>query len=294
MREIINEKTMQEAIDSFLNWKAGYTMHASGTYRLHLERFAEYVHKGLRKVTLDDVVKWQYLLKTKYSMANVAYASMILKNFFKFWAAKGTPIIDPYLIRIPKFVPKSHSPVSVEDFNTLCETATEDSFWDLQKKVVLHMLWDTGMRVGELCSMDISMIDSRKPMAMIVTKKNNKERWIKWSASTHTLLLKMLGVRICLNQYPWLFLARDYGRRGRVVPRTIQRWIKKMTKEAKLNAKISCHSFRHSKAHEILRKGGGAIEIQKVLGHSENNPMSAFSYLRLNDAEFEKIADRFL
>ncbi|MCK4592156.1 tyrosine-type recombinase/integrase [Candidatus Parcubacteria bacterium] len=65
-------------------------------------------------------------------------------------------------------------------------------------------------------------------------------------------------------------------------------------REAGIERKISPHSFRHAKAHNILDKSGTVKDIQFILGHSENNPISAFSYLRLNSKEAEKRAKMFL
>lgn len=281
-------------ITKYLEWKASYTIKAPIPYRLHLERFFKFVGKEFTKVTLDDFVKYQHLMKLKYSMANVAYSTMILKNFFKFWRLQNVGNIDPYLIRIPKFTPNSHTPITKEEIEKILASLRENEFYTLQKKLIISLLWDTGVRISELADLNVNNIDARDPAMLIKTKKNNKMRWIMWSQNTHILLLKYLGVRISLNENPALFIASENGRRDRASIRTIQRWIKKAIKEAGIVKRLTAHSFRHGKAHEILNKGGNPKHIQVILGHSEENPKAAFSYLRLNNMEFKKTAKRFL
>jgi integrase len=57
---------------------------------------------------------------------------------------------------------------------------------------------------------------------------------------------------------------------------------------------LTCHSFRHGKAHEMMRMGAGVKEIASVLGHSETNPRAAFQYLRLNEEESLAVAKRYV
>ncbi len=284
---------LEKEIGDYLNWKASYTKKASYTYALHLRRFANYTQKELVDINFADIVNFSLYLKQHYSLANVAYSMAIIKNFFIFYKKQGINCLDPFFIKIPKFTPHSHSAITFEEYDSMLSVLDENEFFTIQKKLIFRLLWETGIRVSELCGLDISDLDSKNPKALIVTKKNNKQRWIFWTQETHNLLLTYLGIRICLNQTAPLFIASSHNRRNRITTRTIQRWTKEVCFEAGITRKISPHSFRHAKAHRILDKGGTVKDVQFVLGHSENNPVSAFSYLRLNATEAEKRAVLF-
>lgn len=285
---------LENEIKDYLNWKASYTKKASKTYALHLRRFDNFTKKELKDINLFDVVEFQLYLKSKYSLANVAYSMAIIKNFFIFYKKQGIDCLDPFFIKPPKFTPHSHSAVTFQEYTSMLDSFRDDEFWDLQKKLVFRLLWETGMRVSELCDMNISDLTTNESKALIVTKKNNKQRWIFWSKETHTMLIKYLGTRLCLNQNPPLFIASSHNRRHRITTRTIQRWTKEACLKSNIKRKISPHSFRHAKAHRILEKHGTVKDIQFILGHSENNPISAFSYLRLNSNESERRTIMFL
>lgn len=287
---------LQNAIETYLNWKTSYTTKAAIPYRTHLYRFFDYISKQtVEAVVLEDITRFQLWLKKKYAMANVAYAMIILKNFFEFQKRQGTICLDPYFIRIPKFVPNSHKALSLEEFIVMDKMLGDEEFWEIEKKLVHNLLWETGVRVSELCDLNISDLDSNRMSAQVKTKKNNKLRWIFWTPKTHALLLRYLGIRICLNQYPALFIASHGSVRDRVTCRTIQRWVKEIGERAKLQRIISPHCYRHGKAHQMLSINPGCVkDIQQILGHSEDNPRASFSYLRLSSDEMEVRARMYL
>ncbi|MCL5436072.1 MAG: tyrosine-type recombinase/integrase [Patescibacteria group bacterium] len=286
---------LQLPIQKYLEWKSISTQRAPRTYEFYLHRFNEYAHKTLEEVTIDDVVKFQTLLKRKYSPGTVAYSAMILKNFFRYWRDRDVKCVAPGLIKIPRFIPNSHVPVTFDDYVKLEKAFGDGEFFQLQKKIVIRLLWETGMRVSEICSLNVMDIDSVEPHALIKTSKAYRKEWVRWSQETHRMVIKHLGTRICLNQRPALFIShRGYGWRDRICPKTVQRWVKEACESANIKKKISPHSFRHGKAHHMLWLGANAKHIQAVLRHSENNPASSFQYLRLSELEFDRIASKYL
>lgn len=280
-------------IQKFLDWKSTYASRAALNYRLYLERFDQIIGKKLCDISLDDVVRYERELRKKYSLGNSAYAIIVIKNFLDFYKRQDHKVIDPYLIRVPRYVPNSYKPVDVQEFLKMDRVLNDaDNIVDLQKRLVLRLLWDTGCRVSELCDMNVSDIDPKRKSAIIKTKKNNLLRWIFWSDETHALLLTYLMLKP--DYRPALFMAKTKNASDRITPRTIQRWISEVGESAGIVKKISPHSFRHGKAHRILQLGGNVKDVQQILGHSENNPRAAFSYLRLNPTEIEFRARQYL
>lgn len=283
---------LRDAIQKYLEWKSTHTSKAPVIYRIHLERFRKLIKKRVGKITLDNVIHFYQVQKIKYSYANVRYSMTILKNFFKFCNAQRLSDLDPYLIRIPKNIPKPRIVATVGDVAKMCALCSELEFHSLRNRLIIEMLWSTGMRVSELCDLNISDIDTLKTFTTIQTKKNKSFGWIMWSTEAQRLLIKYIGVRICLNQKPPLFI--DLRGRGRLTPRSVERIVKAIAMEAGLTKKITPHSFRHGKAHHMLSQGAGVKDIQVVLRHSEDNPQASWHYIRLDKREFVKVAERWL
>lgn len=283
---------IKEEINQYLNWKASYTKSAANRYALHLYRLDKFCHKPLRDITVIDIVNFRNNLNLKYSPANVNYAMIIIKDFLGYYRKQGLIDIDPSLIRIKKVLTRSHYAITEEEYKKMLSVLRDDELWNVQKKIVIRLLWETGVRVSELCALNISDMNSAEPRALIVTKKGNREGWIFWSQETHQLVLKFLGVRLCTNQRPHLFMT-EKGH-NRPTTRTVERWISDTCTRSGIPKKITPHSFRHGKAHHIINQGGNVKDVQVLLRHSETNPIAAFSYLRMNSMEIEKRASLFL
>lgn len=283
----------QSAIRNYLKWKASYTSRAAEVYEIHLERFKKFIPEQIEKIKIGQIIKFQTSLARKYSPSHVALAIIVVKNFLDFWSRQGVNCPDSSLIHYQRFSPNSYPPITEEEFQKIDNSLGENEFYELQKKLIVNFLHDTGVRVSELCDLKLSDIDTQIRKSQIKTKKNGNLDWIMWSEKTHYLLLKYLGIRICLNSQQSLWVTHRNRHASKVSSRTIQRWIKDIFKRVGIVGK-SVHSFRHGKAHQILRLGGNVKHVQAILRHSESNPITSFNYLHLSSDEFDKIATRFL
>lgn len=278
---------IKQGVKEFLQWKKTHAKTAVQAYRPTVDHFALFTNKDSYDITFDDIAMWQHLLEIKYSSATVAYRVSIIKNLFGYLHGLRLSSVNPFMIRIPKFISKRMPVVTKVDLSMLVLQTNEWEFYSLRKRLVYLMLWDTGVRVSELCDINMSDIDKENCCAQIITKKNGQMRWIFWSKETNNFLIRYLGTRICLNSKEWLFVSKS---NKRLNPRDIQRWIT----DARGSSEITPHSFRHAKAHEMLRKGANIKEIGLVLGHSEKNAQSALQYLRLDVFEANEIAKKYL
>ena len=283
-----------QAIKEYLDWKSSYAPRAAKLYGLQLHRFFIFTGKRLGELSLKDVVDFQSHLVKKFSQTTVAYNLMIIRNFCEYWAMQGQTTINPKYIRIPRYTQKAHQALSESEFLLMDQIVGESELQELTLRTIIRFLWDTGVRVSELCDIDLQDLDLENRNAKVITKKSRVLRWVFWTKETHQTLIKYLGVRLCLNSSDALFIAKRHNARERVTTRTVQRWIAGLCKQAGIERKITPHSFRHGKAHRILQKGGTVADIAKILGHSDKNPVAAFNYLKLSKREIEERANLYL
>lgn len=285
----------QKYIDQYLDWKASFAPRAFVCYRRYLDQFAKFLgDKELTDISLADVLKFQAAESKTHKQSTVAFEMIVIRNFLQFWKRQGTDCLDPAILRIPRYVPKPHEALTVEEYAKLREVSGVSDFLSLSRTLCLALLWDTGVRVSELCDMNLDDIDLSARNAQVITKKSLIVRWVFWTDATHELLTKYIGTRICLNQGKALMVAAASGQRERITTRTVQRWVHDACKAAGVTRKITPHSFRHAKAHQILKRGGSVADIAKILGHSDKNPSAAFNYLKLSKGEVEERAKLYL
>lgn len=278
---------MLHEINDFLDWKATHAKRASENYRIWLVRFAKFVKKGSKEVSIQDIVKFQLHLEGKYAPPTVQFAMTSLKVFFRFQRMLGKKCLAPELIRPPKSVAKSHRAIEGPEFLSILE-AIPNTYLGMRDLVMVRILYDTGIRVSELCELNVTDIDAIKTFASIVTKKSQQRRIIVWSRFTHSHLLHYIAARNKISADPALF-TNLYGER--LTARTVERNLKRYVQSAGLQVRITPHSFRHGWAHLRRDQNAPLSFIQKGLGHQ--SPTSTFIYEQYHDEDFLNRAEAY-
>lgn len=290
---------IEQAINEYVLWKQSHTTTAYYSYKVRLNDFEAYFDKNreLASISGNDIVQYHNKMASRgFSLTTVAYSAKILKNFFDFWRGRGQSTLNPKEIIPIKFTPKDKAVVTQEDFDDMTEILNEGYFDDIRKKLILHLLWDTGMRVSELCEMTLESIqqpnDKGLRTARVRSRKSMRYNLIVWSKKTDELMIKYLGIRLC--KYPntdYLFVSPKL-KNTKLTPRTIQRWVKEIKEMALIGKDITPHSFRHGKAHNMLNKGANMRDVQAILRHV--NPVSSFHYVAVNEPQYLQIASKYL
>ena len=264
------------------------------TYESVLKLFCQWLkNPPLRSVTddmLDDYLA--YLIGVYQERTRSLHANAI-RAFFKHWSAKDESDISWEIIQGPRITETFPDFITREQFDLIDEMHDEDDFGQLTRKVIFQLLWNTGMRISELMALNISDIRTDRNYTHITTLKTKKLRMVMWNDECHRLLMKYLGIRICMNREEELFQTPQSSRnkhRTRLTPRTVQRWCRELARV--LGFPIRPHAFRHGKCHEVLNSGGNRHQIQSIAGHSSIT--SSEIYVRLNLQEQGELLQRFL
>lgn len=287
----------EKAIQLYLDWKQTHTNVAYSRYKIRLEQFLEFVGrvKLLKNITGDDVIQFHKYLENNYSLTTIAYSARILKNFFWFWHGRGQTNLNPKEIIPIKFISADKDIVTKQDFEDMNTVLNEYYNDDLIKKLILNLLWDTGMRISELLDIQLSDINQQGSnglrSAKVRSRKTMRYNLVVWGSKTNELLNKYLAVRLCINiDSDKLFINKKTKKV--FTSRSIQRWIKEISALAMLDKNITPHSFRHGKANDILEQGGTVRDVSAILRHIR--PESSFHYLQLSNSRYLETAGKFL
>lgn len=284
---------MQKEQALYLNWKAGYTEVAHKRYESYLRGFRIFLKgKKVQEVSLHDIAKWQHLISTKYANANVYYAVVIIKNFFRYLRAQNYRVIDPWLIKLPKYVTRKRQAVTSEEYQLMCGVLGELRYEVLRRRTALSLLWDTGVRVRELVEMNLADLDHIRQRAIIKNRKNKNYRVVRWGSETNETLVQYLGIRLALCRNEALFVSQRGTRIGkRVTTRTIERWVRTISKNAGLRP-ITPHLLRHGWAVLRRKQKADLAFLQKGMGHQ--SPNSTMVYIQYEDPELEQELEKYL
>ncbi len=165
-----------------------------------------------------------------------------------------------------KALPKSLNEKEVHDLIESVVIAEDDSQMKrtakIRDKVILSLLYSTGLRISELVKLNKKDIDFDE-RTIRVRGKGDKDRIVLFDEKTKDLITNYIE-----NENPdseYLFINKN-GRK--LTPRYVQLMIKRYAKEAGIEKKVTPHVLRHSFATHLLKNGVDIRVIQQLLGHS--------------------------
>lgn len=286
---------LRAAIDQFIEWKGVATSRSTVTgYAQDLKMFCLLLkNKEIEAITLDDVLHVLHEMRAAgWTQASLMRKCMALRKLLEFLAMLGHQVLPKELIPIPK--PERTMPrvATVEHYQRLVHSIPRSSDpRHLRNRTIIHLLWDTGMRAGELVALDVKDIDTTARRATIRTEKNRGSRPFRnvfWTKATNTCLKLWITkrARLASSAEPALFICCTSWRRGkRLTNKGLGEALRRACNRAKLPY-MNPHSFRHAVGHEIIKNGGSNTDVAQALGHT--SLLSTYVYTQLSDTEQER------
>ena len=156
--------------------------------------------------------------------------------------------------------------------------------------VVVTVLLDTGMRVSEVCNLNLSDMELEGLHAKVIGGKGDKDRIVLFTQRTKNCIdayLPIRNSRIRDDELP--FLLNQAGRR--LQPRGVQRLMDQLAIEAGLpKGKLTPHVLRHNFATGLLERGADLVTIQRLLGHT--SIATTRVYLDISDQTLREVYHR--
>lgn len=149
----------------------------------------------------------------------------------------------------------------------------------LRDRAIFELLYASGMRVGELCGLDIDDLDRGARVAR-VTGKGDKQRIVPYGvpaaeAIDHWLTRGRPSVLTSASP-PALFLG---ARGGRIDPRTVRRALTELLQHMPDAPHLGPHGLRHSAATHLLEGGADLRTVQELLGHASLSTTQIYTHV---------------
>ena len=156
--------------------------------------------------------------------------------------------------------------------------------------IVVTMMLDTGLRVSEVCNLDINDIDLEDGSARVFGGKGDKDRLVLFTRRTLERIHAWIPVRESRRKgEDFAFLLNSAGRR--LQPRGVQRLMDGLAADVSLpKGKLTPHVLRHNFATGLLERGADLVTIQRLLGHS--SIATTRVYLEISDQTLREVYHR--
>ena len=308
----------------------GRSLRTIVNYDHYISRFLDYGKvKGVDDINENLVREYRLWLNRQLTGRNKAdkgeslkkrtqnYHLIALRAFLRFLAKRNIRSLSPEHIELAKTGERHLDLITPEELRALLDApnnftknfsrksekssgkiskssskdAETSTLQSLRDKAILELLFSTGLRVSELCSLtrDINLNTDSLP----IRGKGDKVRVVFLSDSAKDTLKKYLAKRVDVDDALFIRLNKEKSRGGDLSlnKRSIERIVKQNAIKAGISKKVTPHVIRHSFATDLLSNGADLRSVQMLLGHA--NISTTQIYTHVTDFQLRDVHKKF-
>lgn len=262
------------------------------SYKNDLSQFFIFLSE-IQKTDLDctyrDIRNWVISLDSNYENKSIVRKIATLKSYFKFLFLRDLRDNNPASkLKNPKVAKKLPSILSETEMSNILDHKewVPSEFSDLRNKIILDILYSTGIRREELIELKEEQINFNKNL-LSVRGKGNKDRLIPFNKGLEIELKKYIEKKHSIfPNFSDYLVVTDKGNKS--YPSLIYRTVKQLLAEVTTRQKRSPHVLRHSYATHLLDRGADLNAIKELLGHSSLAATQVYTHNSL-----EKLKETF-
>ena len=280
-----SQSTALQSMDEYLavlNTERRLSTHTLKAYRRDLNKLLQFFDQ--RGILLWQGINTHNVRLFAASLnANGMNASSIKRilssgrGLANFLIRKGTLKHNPFDdVRAPKGEKRLPKTLSVDQIVSLVELDLNDPL-SYRDKAMLELFYSSGLRLSELCGVDLNDLDLSESM-LRVRGKGSKERDLPIGKQANEAIRHWLLQRNALpiKDYQALFISK-LG--NRISTRNVQARVKYWAKRQGVDINVSPHMLRHSFASHVLESSGELRAVQELLGHSNISTTQIYTHL---------------
>ena len=221
-----------------------------------------------------------------------------VRTFLKYMIVEEkVDVLPPEQITLGKSDPRVPKVLEEDQLKLLFEMQDLNKRSGLRDRAILDVLFSTGLRVSELCNLNIDSINLDTGEFAVIGK-GRKVRTVYLSPSAIDWLGRYLSTR--KDDFAPLFLrysgkrmkvGDETGESLRLTPRSVERLVKRYTLRAGIAVDATPHTLRHTFATGLLREGADLRSVQELLGHS--NVATTQIYTHVTNRQLKDVHQKF-
>lgn len=275
---------MIERYEEYLKYELNYSNYTIKEYIIHVKEFLFYCDENkIDYLNINKDIIIDYLKKID-NLSNKSISAILssLRCFYNYLLDNKMIEVNYFkLISNPKLEKKLPTFLSYEDFRKVIDSIEETDTLSIRNKMIIELLYATGIRVSELKNIKIKDINLSEK-SIKVMGKGSKERIVP----VGEIALKYLNIYI--NEYRPLLNKKssDYiflNNRGTALSRqSLFKKVKLIAIKKNIKTEFTPHTLRHSFATHMLENGADLRSIQELLGHSDISTTQIYTHVSNN------------
>ncbi|OLO42678.1 site-specific tyrosine recombinase XerD [Alkalihalophilus pseudofirmus] len=287
---------MLEHIEEFIHYsmvERGLSNNTIESYRRDLKQYIKYMKEveqmnAIEFIDRNGILNYLYFLKDK-GRADTTIARTIasIRSFHQFCLREKISDKDPTVhIETPKAQKRLPKVLSTHEVEALLDAPNGNSELDLRNQAMLEVLYATGIRVSELCQLELQDVHITMGFVRCIGK-GNKERIIPLGSKASEAFEKYLSnsrSKLLKKDNHQKVFVNHHGK-----PLTRQGFwkvLKGLAQKANIKKELTPHTLRHSFATHLLENGADLRAVQEMLGHADISTTQIYTHVtktRLKD-----------
>lgn len=264
--------------EEYLKYELNYSLYTIKEYFLHINKYLDYLKKNnleYEKIKKSDVIGFLKMLdEEKLSNKTIANILSSLRNFYDYLQDQNIVETNVFrLIKNPKIEKRLPNFLSYESMREIFDTLLDDTFLNSRDKLIIELLYATGMRVSELVNLKYEDIDYNNK-SIKVLGKGRKERIVYFGSPCLKALEQYKKVNEFASDY---VILNKYGKK--ITTRGVELIINKICDMCAIKGKVSPHTFRHTFATHLLQGGADIKSVGELLGHNSLNTTEIYTHI---------------
>lgn len=305
MSQNINE--LKQQFLEHLEIEKGRSLKTIENYDRYLRKFIQFAGiKDPKDITEETLRKYRLWLNRQsnekktigiqetLSKKTQNYYLIALRMFLKYLLRRKVESLSPDQIDLAKVSQRDLDLINEDELKRLINTPKGANLKDLRDKAIMELLFSTGLRVSELCSLNRDSVDMKRD-EFSIRGKGGKVRVVFVSDEAKEALKNYLDKRKDTEDAMFIRIGvnppSDEDDSTRLTSRSIERIVAFYARAAGISKKVTPHVIRHSFATDLLRNGADIRSVQVMLGHS--NISTTQIYTHITDKELKNVHKKF-
>lgn len=266
----------------YLIYELNYSKKTASTYEfalLEYEKFLQARNLRFKSITNKEANLYKsYLIEKGYENKTSSLHMSAARSFYNYLVEIKECLDNPFNgIKNPKIIKKLPNFLKTSEITNLFSEINYEDALEVRNIFIIEMLYVTGLRVSELCSIKITDLNNG---SIKVIGKGNKERIVYYKACNENLLNYYLN-----NIRPNILngISSDYlfpNKSGKpLTTRTLENIVKKYTEKKDIKSKVTPHTLRHTYATDLLNNGADIRSVGELLGHESLSTTQIYTHI---------------
>ncbi|MEA2701539.1 MAG: integrase/recombinase XerD [Candidatus Parcubacteria bacterium] len=304
----MNAESLKREFLEYIEIERGRAVKTVENYDRYLTRFFNQMEiRDVSDITYEKVRVFRLWLNRQSGTGGDSmkrrtqnYYLIALRAFLKYLRKRDIDGMAPEKIELAKTPERSLDLITKVELERLMSAPSGDDEKELRDKAIMELLFSTGLRVSELCSLDTDLDLSRDEFS--VRGKGDKVRLVFLSPAAKDALRAYLKSRKDMEEALFVSMPRGGGKSeatsgtakaapSRLTPRSIELIMKTYAARAGITKKVTPHILRHSFATDLLSNGADIRAVQQLLGHASITTTQIYTHV--TDSHLREVHKKF-